>query len=219
MDWWLSVAEPLFHMSTIMKSQAKIDGERLRNLKRYITVVGVAWRNKITYKQPVFWKMHTVECALICFVTIHGMCGRVSAEGFERKHYDMSALKTLLAPMVKTSDRVQKISQRQQVSLLPGMAKIIHKMQPKKIGRRGTYRTKTAPRREENLPERENVDDWAPDGFFKIESGGYLADVYQTVYNYCHHTMIPDYWKVPFPNCDGLGNFAKLKSEFFGDLI
>lgn len=84
---------------------------------------------------------------------------------------------------------------------------------------RGLYRTKTAPRREENLPERENVEDWAPAGFFKIESGCHLADIYRTVYNYCHHTMVPDYWKVPFPNCDGLGNVAKLKSNFFGDLI
>jgi hypothetical protein len=52
-----------------------------------------------------------------------------------------------------------------------------------------------------------------------IESGGYLAAAYQTVYNYCHHTIVPDYWKVPFPNCGGLGNVAKLKSELFGDLI
>ena len=121
MNWWLAQVNNLFEMGLLMKSQDKMTDDRIKKLKYHTVKYGVRWRQNITYKKSVFWKMHVLECAFVKFTLKTQMSGRGSSEGFENKHYEMAALKRLLAPMVNTEERVNKLSQRQQISLLPGL--------------------------------------------------------------------------------------------------
>jgi hypothetical protein len=123
LDWWLEIAGYLFRMGELMKSQKKMTKTRLEELELLVVEFAVCWRKEITYKNPVFWKLHILECCFMNFVRLTGMSGRISAEGMENKHYHMAVWKRLMAPIVKTDIRVAKLSQRQQMHLLSGLWK------------------------------------------------------------------------------------------------
>ncbi len=55
------------------------------------------------------------------FALLFGMTGRPSTEGSENKHHHLNELKRTLASISQTKDRTQKLSQRQQIYLLPGI--------------------------------------------------------------------------------------------------
>ncbi len=63
MDWWLQLANDLFEICILLKSQSK-----MTKLKYHIIRYGICWRKQVTWKHPVSWKMHTMECCLMNFV-------------------------------------------------------------------------------------------------------------------------------------------------------
>jgi hypothetical protein len=105
MDWWLQLANDLFEICILLKSQSKMTPNRVKKkLKYHIVRYGILWRKQVTWKRPVYWKMHTIECCLMNFVIKHGVASHVSTEGFENTHHVMANLKMMLSPMVKMVD-------------------------------------------------------------------------------------------------------------------
>ena len=102
MDWWLELAGILYKMGLLMKSQKKMTEDRIKLLEVWVVKYAVLWQKKVTYKNPVFWKMHIMECCFVNFVIVTGMSGRSLAEGMENKHFQMAKLKAMMAPIVKT---------------------------------------------------------------------------------------------------------------------
>jgi hypothetical protein len=219
MDWWLQLANDLFEISIILKSQGKMTPHRVKKLKYHLVRYGIRWRKRVTWKCPVFWKMHTMECCLMNFVIKHGLAGRVSTEGFENKHHVMANLKTMLSPMVKTVDRVNKLVQRQAIHLLPGLNERIEKIQSKKVrtGRRGPYNVSGRTRNSEevvSILDEENRDDEEVDGYFRTLSNFLLPNELQDIYNIYQQRMVPDEWQSAFDSSALLGNKAKKDSAY-----
>jgi hypothetical protein len=203
-DWWLELAGILYEMGKLMKSQKKMTEDRIQMLEVLIVKYAVLWRKKITYKNPVFWKMHIMECCFINFVRVTGMSGRASAEGMENKHFHMGKLKAMMAPVVKTDVRVAKLSQRQQIYLLPGLAKKFEKIESrtKRTGRRGPYKNKGLVTRNTEevieLLDEDDDDDDVPEGHFEVANEGILPNEFAELYNFYKTRLMPEHWRKPF---------------------
>jgi hypothetical protein len=217
-DFYDEIAEPLYLLSKLMKSQDKVTPARKKVMKECLVKIGVAWRKCIDWKKPVFWKMHMAECALVAFVNEHQMCGRASAKGFENLHFDLHILKAMLAPMVNTAHRVTAMAGWQQILLMPGMGEKIDKIQPKKRKKRELYKKSADRRLEENLQVETvsmDVDDGrVEEGYFQLESGNLLSEDFREEYEFCTLKRVPQSWRRAFQNCDDLGSFAMAKAEF-----
>jgi hypothetical protein len=174
MDWWLMMADILYPISLTLKSQQKVAGDRLYQLKLNTVKFGVEWRRKVTWKNSVFYKLHSLECMIIAFCEKHGFIGRGGAEGFENKHHEMFKLKDTLAPMANTGQRVTKLASRQQMHLLPGLESIFEKLRnaKKTYGKRGAYnKTSGRSRIEEDAPishDQDQSDNVPADWFLRL---------------------------------------------------
>jgi hypothetical protein len=219
MDWWLQLANNLFEICILLKSQSKMTPNRVKKLKYHIVWYGIRWRKQVTWKCPVYWKMYTMECCLMNFVIKHGVAGQVSTEGFENKHHVMANLKMMLLPMVKMVDQVNKLVQRQAIHLLPGLNEKIDKIQSKKV-RTGHCRPYNASGRTRNSEEIRNIldeetsADKEVDGYFRTLSNFFLPNELQDVYNIYQQNMVPDEWQSAFDLSALLGNQAKKDSAY-----
>jgi hypothetical protein len=84
--------------------------------------------------------------------------------------------------MVKTEHRIAKLSQRQQISLLPGLAVVFEKTRKlTRVGKkRGPYKTKASRQIKEEVTIQEYNAGNAPHGYFAIEGGELLPnDLYE----------------------------------------
>ena len=221
-EWWHMMAGMLFEIAKILKSQQPVVGTRLKTLEENIVKYGVAWRQRVTWKQTgaVFYKMHQLECPLINFIWEHGMAGIVSTEGFENKHFHLAKTKQMLAPMVNTKQRVQKISYRQQMFLIPGVEPANEQLEKltaeAKRGPRGCYSTTLKSRALEDatsLPGGEDIVSDAPSGFFRTEKGILPVD-FKEYYNFFQRNLAPDEWTKDFENQNSLGSRAKARMKY-----
>lgn len=201
MDWWFFMAEILYDIGKILKSQAKFTEEKLEQYDCLLAKYGISWRQRITWKRgtAVFFKLHCMECSFRRFAMKYGMTGRASTEGFENTHYHLTALGNMLSRIVKTQHRVEKLSQRQQVSLLPELSKPFEKLgRMSKTGMtRGPYNTKASPRIEEDVevePDSEDEDNTDPDGFFSTDNDGLLPESFADIYNLFKKSKTPESW-------------------------
>jgi tetratricopeptide (TPR) repeat protein len=218
LDWWLEIAGYLFRMGELMKSQKKMTKTRLEELELLVVNFAVCWRKEITYKNPVFWKLHIMECCLMNFIRVTGMSGRMSAEGMENKHFHMAVWKRLMAPIVKTEIRVAKLSQRQQIHLLPGLWKKFETIENRTVrtGKRGTYTNKgLSTRNKEDIVVDLVADDDAdvPDGYFELENSGILPNEFAELYNFYKRRLMPKEWCQPFESSEELGSKAKREAR------
>jgi hypothetical protein len=223
MEWWLQMADELYEISKLLKSQQKLTGDRLQTLKRHVLKYGIGWRKRVTWKKPVFWKMHTLECLFINFAGVHGFGGRVSTEGFENKHFLMRRLKAMLSSMFNTGQRIQKLSQRQQIHIIPCVAAVFDRMQRAKearsTGPRGPYRNRGQTRNQEELPdvpERNNsTEENCPEGYFKMPDGNLLPEDLREFYTFFAHGKVPEAWTDSFKTSDQLlGSRAQLQVQY-----
>ena len=220
MDWWLELAGILYKMGKLMKSQGKMTEDRIKELEVGVVKYAVLWRKKVSaYKNPAFWKMHIVECCFVNFVGVTGMSGRSSAEGMENKHFQMAKLKAMMAPIVKTDVRVAKLSQRQQIYLLPGLAKKFEKIESrtKRTGCRGPNKHNGfITQNTEDIIELEDEDDNdLPEGYFEVANEGILPIKFAELYNFYKTRLMPEHWRKPFQNDKKLGSKAKLEAAYY----
>jgi hypothetical protein len=216
-DWWEELAGYLYVISTMAKSQEKMDGQRFYTFKENVVKYAILWRKKITWKSPVFWKMHTLECALINFITVTGICGRGSSEGFENKHFMVALHKEMLAKMAKTTQRVQKLSQRQQLYTDPNISEITEELQEKtddrSTGKRGRYNVNGRKRNAEELSIHADEEE-ATDGYFKTATKGLMTEQLREFYNFYERSKVPLEWNEAFEQNEQLGNGSKFASAY-----
>jgi hypothetical protein len=214
-NWWFKMATGLFPIGTILKSQKKCTTERFQTLKLHVAKYGIAWRKKITWKKnPVFWKMHVLECCGIRYIDHTGITGLGNTEGSEAKHYVITGLKTMLAPVVKTEHRVQNLVQRQQISLVRGLSKKLEIVESKKKKRVVTapYKSKAASRVAEEAPilsDEEDEESDLPAGYFATKDDGILPLSLQPAYLFYKYQKAPAAWSESFADVDDLGSKAK----------
>ena len=104
MTWWQTSAKLLLQISIALKSQDKQCNVNIIRLKENVANFVQLWVQRLRIyekKNPIYWKMHMLLCALIPFIEKTGMSGRCSTEGFENKHHVMNQLKRLLAPIAR----------------------------------------------------------------------------------------------------------------------
>ncbi len=219
-DYWEEAAATLHELGLLMKSQEKLDDERLEKLRTLLATFILNWikySNEVK-SNPIYWKCHNMFCGLHRFAHLAGMIGRVSAEGFENKHVFMRRLKELMRPISNTRLRVNTISQRQQISVLhPGVVKRQQVLEGKKKRQGKQKRAKKAAknyRGREDIEKRvfiDEHDDDTPDGFIATENDGLLPNKYSDIYNYLLRGMAPSTFYEPFETDESLG--SKLKGE------
>ena len=119
MKWWRDCADQLYAITRLLKEQEKQTPNKICKLKKAIAEFLRIWVPRITENNPIFWKLHTLMCCMIRFVEKTGMTGRANAEGFENTHYKISKLKAMMSGIPQTQLRCEKLSQRQQICLIP----------------------------------------------------------------------------------------------------
>ena len=219
MTWWGKCANHAYEFGPILKSQKKGEGERLYQLKKHFAQFLGLWYEKATDKNPQYYKLHSLMCITIPFAKRTGMAGRPSAEAFENKHHWMNILKALLSPLPHTGLRVRKLSQRQQVYLLPGISERKDKIAKKsvRLGERGEYKTKGT-----QFQQTENIDKYDPDGehdmipdeegFIEIDECLIHKDVID-MYLFYTGGKVPDVFSSPIDNREDLGTKVKYESK------
>ena len=218
MNWWLTCADLLYDISIMLKSQDKLVEEDIHKLKDLVVDYVYTWKKQLeTYidsrRNPIFWKMHMLCCGLIEFVEKTGMAGRCSAEGFENKHHVMNQIKRLMAPIALDKLRCEKLSQRQQSCLIPGIADVqnFFEREDKRVstGIRGPYKSRgTRTKLLENLPLQATVEKEAEDGYFISSQDNLIPENLADIYLFMIHGKVPDEWAQTFHDSSSLGTKA-----------
>ncbi|OEU21441.1 hypothetical protein FRACYDRAFT_235067 [Fragilariopsis cylindrus CCMP1102] len=222
MNWWLACANLLYEISLILKSQDKISVEGIQKLKHLISDYVRLWKKQLeTYdsKNWCYWKLHMLCDGIVEFAEKTGMTGRCSAEGLENKHYVMNQLKKLMAPIALDKVRCEKLMQRQQSCLIPGIADV-HKLferadETAKTGARGPYASRgTRTKLLEDLPLQDTVEEEAEDGYFLSTLGNIIPNDLSEIYHYMRLGKAPDEWAQTFLESTLLGNKVSTANSF-----
>ena len=96
MNTWLALSIELYPISKACNDQSKQTDTKHKKLEGHIAAYLKLWFPYITYKNPIYPKLHSLICGLIFFHGKYGMLGRVNAQGFENKHFQMRLIKYLL---------------------------------------------------------------------------------------------------------------------------
>jgi hypothetical protein len=143
MDTWLALASELLPISIICNDQAKQDEPKIVELSSHTAAFIELWMPFITYKNWQFWKLHALLCGAAAFIREYGMLGRCNAQGFESKHHEMNRHKDTTNRIASRNLRVQKLAQRQQACLVPGLTESLNFLNEEderaKTGARGKY--------------------------------------------------------------------------------
>jgi hypothetical protein len=157
--------------------------------------------------------VRALECLLINFAVVRGSNGRLLTEGFENKHFLMRRLKAMLSSMFNTSQRIQKLSQRQQIYLIASVAAVFERLQQAKkarsTGPRGPYRNRGQTRNDEQLPEipegNNSTEENCPEDYFRTTDGYLLPDDLSEFYTFFAQGKVPEAWTESFKTSDQLG--------------
>jgi hypothetical protein len=139
--------------------------------------------------------MHEAECACVSWVSSTCASGKGDAQGFENKHHQMNGVKAVLAPMVKTGERVAKLSQRQQIFLSHEMSEKMDLVEDKteRRGKRQSYKIKgksTCALENVNTLESNETEE-----LIELENGGLLPERMSAFYNfYYKRSHMPEEW-------------------------
>ena len=128
MDTWLALSTELYPISKICNDQSKQNLTKHKKLKDHIAAYILLWFPYIDYKNPIFHKLHSLMCGLIFFHWRFGMLGRVNAQGFENKHFEMRLIKLLMGRIAQKGLRVNKTAQRSQVCFVEGLQESINRL-------------------------------------------------------------------------------------------
>ena len=71
--------------------------------------------------EPLFHKLHTSLCDLLATMEVHGMTGRLNAQGFESKHFEIAQLKEILGRIAQRWLQVQKMAEWNQSMFVEGL--------------------------------------------------------------------------------------------------
>ena len=135
MNTWLALSIELYPISKACNDQSKQTDTKHKKLKGHIAEYLKLWFQYITYKNPIYPKLHSLICGLIFFHGKYGMLGRVNAQGFENKHFQMRLIKYLLGRIAQKGLRVQKTAQRSQVCFVEGLHEALNRLdEAKKAG-------------------------------------------------------------------------------------
>jgi hypothetical protein len=159
--------------------------------------------------------MHEAECAYVSWVSSTRVSGKGDAQGFENKHHQMNGMKAVLAPMVKTGERVAKLSQRQQIFLSHETSEKMDFVEDKteRRGKRQSYKIKGKSTR-----ALEDVDALESDEiveFIELENGGLLPERMSAFYNVYKRSHMPEEWYESIQNFASLGSKAKNEAKYF----
>lgn len=209
------VADPLLVMSKILKSQEKIEGETLTNLRDAIVSLSKAWR-EVFEKANVFLKLHHIEFHVWVFVLVNQMYGRLSEEGFESCHPLINDVQQILAGMVSTQQRVKTFGRRMNVKSDDNVQGINDDVRNKLKGKpRGTYK-KTARSGDDleyltcgSIVKREN-------GYLVLSSGGMIPESWEDVFLLVAVNKAPEEWHRVFNDDDDLAEEKKQKAKYVG---
>jgi hypothetical protein len=151
------------------------------------------------------------------------MGGRKSTQGMENNNYIMGLIKVMMQSIVNTGTRASKQMQRQQIFLLPNVAKKLNMVESKAVrtGKRGPYKnrgnaTKAKEAKEviELLEEEEEEDSSEiPVGFFVVVNGEVLPIEMIEIYNLLKWRTTPETFREDILKNDELGNVAKLRAD------
>ena len=165
MAWWLKAAEHLREIGLLMKSQELMTPDRLRSLKKNLVLCVLKHRERVTTKNSIFWK---VRASLRCFVNFCKKTG-MGGSNSPRKTW-----RTIIMWWVSSKlqcSPLQTQTQRQQMFLLPNVAKKLNTVEGKAVrtGKRGPCKNRgnAAKAKEviELLEEEEEDRSEIPDGF------------------------------------------------------
>ena len=121
MDKWLGLAKEVHAISIICNDQAKQDDEEVAKFTNHVVNYLHLWRPYVGYKNPLFHKAHSLFCGLLATMKIYGMTGRLNAQGFENKHFEIARLKEILGRIAQRWLRVQKMAERNQSMFVEGL--------------------------------------------------------------------------------------------------
>jgi hypothetical protein len=140
MTWWKNIACHLFEIGKAINSQQKVN---VAKLKRHVVQYSILWKQMVTWKNPIFWKLHQMMCSYISFVKGTGMSGLANAQGMENKHCMMGKLKFMMSRIIITMRHVSKLSQQQQIMCLSPTIRQKRKLiqdRTSRTGNRGPYK-------------------------------------------------------------------------------
>lgn len=209
------IAAPLFHISKVLKSQKKVDSDTLKSLEIALVRHSVAWR--LVFKNKgVFFKLHHLEAHVRDFIVLHGFFGVISEEAFEAFHPLVARVMNNLKPMVSMKQRVRTTFHHLSVGLNQKVQAVLTEVRAKTKGKkRGTYKTKAAPRASQDMDLVSSVLEEDSTGeFLVLADNSMICKEWLEVYNMVANNKVPAAWSRVFEEDDSLGNVKREEAKF-----
>ena len=125
MDKFLDIATYLLEVRRICNDQGKLADTKIAHYKTHLLKFVMIWKDFVTYKNPIFLKLHVAMCGAIAFMEKYGMWGRVNAQGFESYHYQHTRNKQVTGRIAQEKARLKKKIERDQQYFSTGVAQIL----------------------------------------------------------------------------------------------
>ena len=140
---------------------------------------------------------------------------RAGEEGFEAMHPRMEKVKSNLASMISTEQRIQTMYRRFQVSLAAPVEAAKKQLDDEiKTGPRGAYDKVKKTRKQESLFVANDVLREEPEGFVHLASGEVMKKEWLDVYAFVQFGKAPQAWWAAFDAANDLGDLAKEKIKY-----
>lgn len=206
-----SIADPLFEVAKLMKSQCKWTPRMLEDYDKQAAAVFSHWRGLFPDKN-VFPKLHDMVQHVPEFISEHGMYGRCSEESLEGYHVkhkqEFGNLKSMKDPALRTDvgDRRLQIGNDPRQEALLAMVKA-----GVEGPKRGSYNGE--PKRNQSIIIRKSARS-AIDGIVEVGRGMTIKESWIVVYRMAVASEVPDSWNQNISKRDDLDDRQKAEARY-----
>ncbi|CAB9518030.1 unknown protein [Seminavis robusta] len=217
------LAELLYHISTMMKSQRKWSTEEATRFDSLTLQYAQLWMefksddNSNGEDMNVFNKLHVLRSHLSAFAADNLMLGRCSEEGFESAHKRIESIRKPLVCMTSTEARANTIFRRIMLQCRPEVEAIRLSIEERFEGKKRAPYKKTIKglKSTDEAPVSSNrTSNTLPDGFIHSINGYIIKTEWKDHFEYVCFSKVPVSWSEPFVTDESLGGVYRANAEY-----
>jgi uncharacterized protein YcgL (UPF0745 family) len=196
------ISRPLYRLCVLLKSQRKLEGQDVDEIRESIFEISMYWR-KLYPDKGIFLKLHHLEAHVLLFIIRYGFYGRGSEEGFEGKHPEINKIVTNIRSVACDKVKIGCMVKAYLLHLYPEfareLAEIDEAMTSKK---RGKYKVSNRPKNILKIAIADPTD--VGHGCLKLYNDKMIKNEWLDVYLYLLYHIVPSSWCVTFENDDSI---------------
>ncbi|CAB9530955.1 hypothetical protein SEMRO_3135_G344340.1 [Seminavis robusta] len=228
MNHYCGLAELLYEISTMMKSQRKWSERAASRFETITRQYAERWLEFIAKtgdapsansdEMTVFNKLHVLRSHLTPFAIANQMIGRCSEEGFESAHKCIESIMHPLVCMTSTETRTYTIFKRIMLQCRPEIEAILREIKERFTGKKRAPYTKTlrALKSSDNAlsAASEQHSQTLPEEFIHSINGYIIKEGWKDHFEFICMSKVPASWSDPFSSDESLGGVYRANADY-----